>query len=351
MNEILEELKKPFHPSRITWKPGSIKGDKTKAMALAYADLRAYQDRLDEICGMDWAVTYTPCGDKLICHVTINGITRSSTGEPTAEAERNEIDGTVTEAQAMKRACAQWGLGRYLYDLPTMWVEWDNEHKRFTDQGKARLTGMIAQHYDRYLKETPLMVDVSTGEILLSQQNAPQRTQPQQSSNHTAQHRTTSQRPAHPVKANPVPEDENFYPPEDNPFNDPHPFVWPTSDDALEICAGYRETLADSDASDMIDKWREKNQSSNAPLSIQNKDGKGGGQYGAMAGKLGTRYGKGSHAAILSAICGRVVSRENPPGWKLKELLDLWDTGGLDVSVFDSFVEVLKGELQNLEVA
>jgi hypothetical protein len=57
MSHILEELSKPFHPSRITWRPGALTGKKDKAMALAYADLRAYQNRLDELCGMDWSVS------------------------------------------------------------------------------------------------------------------------------------------------------------------------------------------------------------------------------------------------------------------------------------------------------
>ena len=57
MTDILQELKKPFHPAHVTWKPGSLTKDQTKALALAYADLRAYQNRLDEICGMAWSVT------------------------------------------------------------------------------------------------------------------------------------------------------------------------------------------------------------------------------------------------------------------------------------------------------
>ncbi len=119
LNEILQELRKPFHPSHVTWKPGSVNKEQTKALALAYADLRAYQNRLDEICGIDWSVTYTPWGDRIVCHLTIQGITRSSTGEPDSQSERSEIAGTSAEAQAFKRACAMFGLGRYLYQLPT----------------------------------------------------------------------------------------------------------------------------------------------------------------------------------------------------------------------------------------
>ncbi len=164
MNQILDELSKPFHPSRITWSPGALTGKKDKALALAHADLRAYQNRLDEVCGMDWSVSYTPWGDRIICHLTINGITRSSTGEPDSDAERREDAGTNAEAQAFKRACAMFGLGRYLYNLPVLWVEYDAPNQRFTEKVKARLHGVIAQHYQRFLdgKQTPL--DVETGE-------------------------------------------------------------------------------------------------------------------------------------------------------------------------------------------
>ena len=154
-NDILTKLAAPFHPSRIVWKPGALTGKKDKAMALAYADLRAYQSRLDEVCGMDWAVSYTPWGSKIICHITINGITRSSTGEADSQSERSEIDGTSAEAQAFKRACAMFGLGRYLYNLPSLWVEYDAPNQRFTDKAKIRLQGVIAQHYQRYLDGQP----------------------------------------------------------------------------------------------------------------------------------------------------------------------------------------------------
>ena len=118
-------------------------------MALAYADLRAYMNRLDAVCGLDWAVSYTPWGDKLICHLTVAGMTRSSTGEPDSASERQEISGTVAEAQAFKRACAMFGLGRYLYTLPTVWVEYDEKRQAFNDKALARLTGIITQHYQR----------------------------------------------------------------------------------------------------------------------------------------------------------------------------------------------------------
>jgi len=159
LQQVLDELRKPFHPSHITWKPGAVKGD--RALALAYADLRAYMNRLDEVCGTNWSVAYEPWGeDRIICRLTILGVTRSSTGETTNESERSEIGGTVAEAQAFKRASAMFGLGRYLYNLPTGWADFDPATKKFTDKAKARLTGILVQHYRRATDTKSEMADL-----------------------------------------------------------------------------------------------------------------------------------------------------------------------------------------------
>lgn len=150
-SELLQQLERPFEPSTITWKPGSIRKDGTAALALAYGDLRVYMERLDEVCDMGWSVAYTPWAERIICHLTIDGVTRSSTGEPTSESERGEIGGTVAEAQAFKRACAMFGLGRYLYKLPSLWVEWDADKRTFTQKGQAKLAGMLDAHYKNWL--------------------------------------------------------------------------------------------------------------------------------------------------------------------------------------------------------
>lgn len=152
-SDILKQLKRPFHPSAVTWKPGAITKDQTKALALAYADLRAYQNRLDEVCGMDWSVTYTPWGERIVCHLTIHGVTRSSSGEPDSQAERSEIAGTASEAQAFKRACAMFGLGRYLYQMPSVWVEYDANAKQLSDKAKAKLEAIVTQHYRRWVQD------------------------------------------------------------------------------------------------------------------------------------------------------------------------------------------------------
>lgn len=140
-DEILTKLKEPFHPGQIYWKPGSLNDEGSKALALAYADLIAYQNRLDEVCGMEWSVTYTPWGDRIVCHLTVHSVTRSSTGEQNGDDS--------PEAVSFRRACAMFGLGRYLYNLPSLWVEYDDRGQSFTERAQVRLDMIVSQHYRR----------------------------------------------------------------------------------------------------------------------------------------------------------------------------------------------------------
>lgn len=154
MNTILEQLAAPFRVEHIEWKPGSTTKDNTKCLAMAYADLRAYMERLDEVCGIDWSVEYQPWGDsRIIARLTIAGVTRSSTGESDAQDAKNGLAGTVAEAQAFKRAAAMFGLGRSLYDLPSVWVEYDG--KKITEKGQAQLNSSYKQWYARTVAKTP----------------------------------------------------------------------------------------------------------------------------------------------------------------------------------------------------
>ncbi len=147
MNEhILQQLTRPFVPEHVTWKPGATTKDKSRCLAMAYADLRAYQNRLDEICGLGWSVSYEPWGDRLICHLTIAGVTRSSTGE----SNPNEGNaGTSAEAQSFKRACVMFGLGRYLYDLPSVWVGYDGQKRAIDDAGHTQLMQRYRAWHDK----------------------------------------------------------------------------------------------------------------------------------------------------------------------------------------------------------
>ena len=55
---------------------------------------------------------------------------------------RDENAATTAVAQAFKRACAAFGLGRYLYNLPQAWGAYDEQRKAFTDPA-----AIVAQMY------------------------------------------------------------------------------------------------------------------------------------------------------------------------------------------------------------
>jgi hypothetical protein len=127
---LLEQLSQAFPKSEIQWRAGAVTRDKKRAQALPYAEPRAYEDRLNDICLGDWSVKFSPWGEKrIICELTINGVTRSSTGED----NDSFAPGTAAEAQAFKRACSKFGLGRYMYDVPIQWVDYDEERSRLKE--------------------------------------------------------------------------------------------------------------------------------------------------------------------------------------------------------------------------
>jgi hypothetical protein len=135
-------LRIPFHASDVDFRPGATTKDKTKAIGLAYVDKRIYEDRLDDFVGpSNWSVEYRQLGDKgIICRLTIDGVVREDVGE---FASDDVASFPTAVAQAFKRACSAFGLGRYLYSLPQVWAEYDADRRRFTEPGMAQLRNSL----------------------------------------------------------------------------------------------------------------------------------------------------------------------------------------------------------------
>ena len=130
LSDIQKRLAAPFPAHAVQWKPGVISKDRSRALMLAHIDARSVQDRLDAICPDAWAfdVEVIP-GTRLPAvkgTLTVLGVTRSDIGE----AQDGEL-GTLKAAasDALKRCAVHFGIGRYLYDLPKTWVDW-NDAKR-----------------------------------------------------------------------------------------------------------------------------------------------------------------------------------------------------------------------------
>ena len=139
--EMRRRLAEPFSPDEVMFRAGSVNRDKKRAQALPYAEPRVYEDRLNDVLGPDWSCRFTPWGEKrLLCELSIqvtqeNGTTREITRTSTGEFDDKDkiAQGTSAEAQAFKRACSKFGLGRYLYDVPIAWVGYDENGRRLTE--------------------------------------------------------------------------------------------------------------------------------------------------------------------------------------------------------------------------
>jgi hypothetical protein len=153
LRELITALAEPFEVTEIKWRVtntgqiGSRGAPRFRGQMLAYADPRAYTDRLNDLLTpsgwtRDYSVQLVQNFERkergsaertitakivVTCKVTIYGFaTHTGLGEEWAD---NDNAGTAAEAQAFKRACSCFGLGRYLYDLEGQWVDLD-EKKR-----------------------------------------------------------------------------------------------------------------------------------------------------------------------------------------------------------------------------
>lgn len=140
--EQLQVLSMPFEADLIEWRAGAVTKDRSKCLALAYVDSRHYMQRLDQV-DPDWGDQYEIYPDAtVLCRLTVAGVTRCDLGSKD-EADENSL--TAAAAQAFKRACVKFGLGRHLYFTPSTWVEYDAGRKRISDHGKYLLRQMNAQ--------------------------------------------------------------------------------------------------------------------------------------------------------------------------------------------------------------
>ena len=131
------ELNRPFDPRLIKWRVGSTNGDKSKGSALAYIDARTVMRRLDAVFGLDgWSDSYVELSGRVVCTISCNV---AAPGQPERWVGKSDGAGdTDIEGEkggmsdAFKRAAVKWGIGRYLYELPSVWVALENRRLKET---------------------------------------------------------------------------------------------------------------------------------------------------------------------------------------------------------------------------
>ena len=134
MKALSLQLTAPFAADAVHWKPLAVKGE--RALAAAYLDARAVMQRLDTVFGVGgWKDTYEIVnGGSVVCTLSVlvddRWVEKTDVGSPSEQPD----DGDKLKAafsDALKRAAVKLGVGRYLYRLPRLWVEYDAQRRQF----------------------------------------------------------------------------------------------------------------------------------------------------------------------------------------------------------------------------
>lgn len=167
MQEIFDKLCAEFPREQVRWRAQQVNKDGTSAMALAYIDARDVMDRLDAVCGPDgWQSEHYAVGSKTACKIGLKKPTSlpddsaewiwksDGAGDTAVEADKGAM------SDAFKRAAVHWGIGRYLYDFPVLWIPCEsykrNDGKYGFKEFKVDPWGKIAQYWHGPLSRVKL---------------------------------------------------------------------------------------------------------------------------------------------------------------------------------------------------
>ena len=131
---VINELSKPLSIDDIEFRIGSVakvynKGDKPKGFSmLAYKTARTDVKRLNEAVGLNWKNRYFYDDNKILCcEISVYNpeikewVSRIDVGtESMTEKEKGSY------SDAFKRAGFKWGIGTELYNMPFIWINWND---------------------------------------------------------------------------------------------------------------------------------------------------------------------------------------------------------------------------------
>lgn len=155
--EIQRALAQPFAPEDLEWRLQKAYEEQMRGIAVPYVTNRAIQNRLDEVVGADnWYNDYKPwhgAGKKeaQICGISIyfegRGFITKWDGAEDTDIE--PVKGGLSDS--MKRAAVQWGIGRVLYNMDSVWVGIEKKGKSIfiKDSERAKLDNEYLKMLDR----------------------------------------------------------------------------------------------------------------------------------------------------------------------------------------------------------
>jgi len=122
LKTILSALSEPI---QYKWRVQSFSKFKPQATCVAYIDARDAMQRLDDVCAYGWQRRHVEIKGHIYCEVGIvmpdgSVLWRMDCGtESNTEAEKGE------SSDSFKRACVNFGVGRFLYDLDIVYLPAD----------------------------------------------------------------------------------------------------------------------------------------------------------------------------------------------------------------------------------
>jgi len=143
----LEKLTEPLTGESLDFKISQIVKTENAVwgVILSYIDARVVMKRLDDAAGpMNWQVTYQrdskgvlQCSIGIRDEVTKEWVWKTSNG---TESDFEAVKGEYSDA--FKRAGFMWGIGRQLYDFPSIWMQL-NEHDYYEKDGKVKASSKL----------------------------------------------------------------------------------------------------------------------------------------------------------------------------------------------------------------
>lgn len=197
------DLADPFDVADVEWRLGASSRDKAKGLVTYYINARAVMNRLDAYCsetGGTWQTAYAPHpnGKNVECRLTVDlpitrggdeatlvAVTRADVGEP-SQGMGDALKGAYSSA--LKRAAAQFGIGRYLYDIADIWlpVEKRGNSHRLTDAGQRQAREHYASFASNIGKPRTQREQQPDAEVAVKAQGARQTAQSGKTVNWTA---------------------------------------------------------------------------------------------------------------------------------------------------------------------
>lgn len=159
--EAAKHLRRPFEAAAVKFRilDGRDIGDKARTRCAAYIDARLVSERLNLVCPHLWTHRFEPVQGGMMCHLTVEGLTRSDVGH--SVDQRTDMGLKALYSDALKRAAVHFGVGVSLYAIPGLTVYAKDGHvKVVAREGKPPAYYLqpkgeleLRNRYKRWLKE------------------------------------------------------------------------------------------------------------------------------------------------------------------------------------------------------